>query len=456
MSQKVQKIRGTDFPKTTVSRIKSKNPHSITDEIYNETGKLAYVIAKAKQRISKENYEIFEKYNECLVLDGLSGNTRHRDLTMFLLLTKFVPCEWKDIDELNLRKMVTHIMVNHAKNGQETSYTGAMKKMLKAIVRFIHTGNRNLVKHKGELEMLHFIIIKKPSDTLTREDLPTKDESDRILKVCADSTRDKAMLSVQMEAGTRIGELLYLNIKNFVIDKYGGLIKVKGKTGTRSIRIVTCVPYVTRWLNDHPDGDNMEAPLWVYMSNEGYIGNRITYAGFNKILKKRVRQAKVTKNIYSHLFRHAEVTRLASVLTEPESRMRHGWGKKSDMPSKYAHLNQEDLDDKILQNLGIKKTEVQEETMKQCTYCKISFPLEVRFCNVCSRPIDINDALGMEKESQEDTKAMMYQMIRLEKAKESKSKRGEKMKQELQDQQKELQMLKDIVNNMVNKMSKAE
>ena len=60
MSQKVQKIRGTDFPKTTVSRIKSKNPASISDEIYNESGKLAYVIAKAKQRISKEYLQSLE------------------------------------------------------------------------------------------------------------------------------------------------------------------------------------------------------------------------------------------------------------------------------------------------------------------------------------------------------------------------------------------------------------
>jgi len=62
VSQKVEKIRGTDFPKATVRRIKSKNPTSISDEIYNESWKLAYVIAKAKQRISKENYEIFKKY----------------------------------------------------------------------------------------------------------------------------------------------------------------------------------------------------------------------------------------------------------------------------------------------------------------------------------------------------------------------------------------------------------
>ena len=57
MSQKVQKIRGTDFPKTTVSRIKSKNPASISDEIYNESGKLAYVTPeyKASKKILEMN-----------------------------------------------------------------------------------------------------------------------------------------------------------------------------------------------------------------------------------------------------------------------------------------------------------------------------------------------------------------------------------------------------------------
>ena len=62
MSQKVQNIRGTTFPKTTVAR-GNKNHSSDSNEINNETGKLEYVIAKAKQRISKEDYEIFEKYN---------------------------------------------------------------------------------------------------------------------------------------------------------------------------------------------------------------------------------------------------------------------------------------------------------------------------------------------------------------------------------------------------------
>ena len=455
MNQKIQNIRGTNFPKTLVPR-GERNPDSNPDEIYNETGKLAYVIAKAKQRISKEDYKIFEKYNDQMILDGLSTNTRHRALTMFLRLTTIIHCEWKDVAEPELRKIVSHIMSKHAENGQETGYTASFKKALKSIVRFIHTGNRNLVKHVPELLMLQFIVTNQPPEKLTREDLPTKEELTKLLAVCVDSTRDKAMFAVHAEAGTRVGELLKLNIKNFVIDKYGGLLKVNGKTGIRSIRIVTSVPYVTRWLNDHPDKNNPAAPLWIYIRNENTFGNRITYAGFNKILKKRVKQARISKRMYSHLFRHAEVTQLAGVLTEAESRMRHGWGRKSTMPSKYAHMNQEELDDKILQHIGIKKTEVKEEPLKECVYCKINYPLEIKYCNICSRPLDIIDALEMEQESKDKTQAMIYELMREEKAKAAKNnyqnKRDKQLEIQMQAQETEIQMLK----NMITKMSKAE
>ncbi len=243
-----------------------------------------------------------------------------------------------------------------------------------------------------------------------------------------------------------------LNINNFVIDKYGGLIKVNGKTGIRSIRIVTSVTYVTRWLNDHPYKDNPEAPMWIGIDLSHTFGNRITYAAFYKILEKRVKQAGITKRMYSHLFRHAEVTKLAGTLTEAESRMRHGWGKKSDMPTRYAHMNQQDLDDKILQHLGIKTEEVKEEHFKECVYCKINYPVEVRFCDTCSRPLDMQDALEMEKEAEEKTQAMMYEMMRKEKAAESRKARQVRNSKVIEDQQKEIQMLK----GMITKMSKAE
>ncbi|MCA9827886.1 MAG: hypothetical protein KC444_05780 [Nitrosopumilus sp.] len=45
---------------------------------------------------------------------------------------------------------------------------------------------------------------------------------------------------------------------------------------------------------------------------------------------------------------------MANKLTESESRMRHGWEKTSLMPSKYTHLNQEDLDCKMLEIMGVR------------------------------------------------------------------------------------------------------
>lgn len=77
----------------------------------------------------------------------------------------------------------------------------------------------------GELDIIKFIKPKKIKDKLTRKDLPTDEEIQKILSVCADSTRDKAMLSVHAEAGTRVGELLGLKIKDFTIDKFGGISK---------------------------------------------------------------------------------------------------------------------------------------------------------------------------------------------------------------------------------------
>jgi integrase len=427
---------------------------SNTDEIYNQTAGIQYITKRAERELCKEDYEVWTSFADQLIIDGIAPVTQYRTLSTLVILTKKLnkfSCNWKNFEESHLRKVIANIMTQHARQGKETGYTYALKKLLKTVVRFIKTGKRTLGKHDGELPILQFITFKPLEDRLTREDLPTEEEVQKLIDVCADSPRDKAMISLQAEAGTRIGELLNLNIKDFLIDKHGGKIKADGKTGTRSVLLVKCVPYLTRWLNDHPNRNDPQAPMFINLHGRTF-GNRINYMGFRRILAKRVKQAKVSKRIHSHLFRHAEVTKLAGTLTEAESRLRHGWGRKSSMPSKYAHLNQEDLDSKILETYGIKKAEVKQEQLKECVYCKITYPDEIRFCNVCSKPLDINDALEMEKEAQEETQAMVYEMMRKEKAADSRKLRQIKNSKTIEDQQKEIEMLKE----MVTKMAKAE
>jgi len=404
-------------------------------------------LQKQEEKLSSKNLQLLYDYNDDMIINSMAENTRYKNLTHYGLLTKMLQKDWADVTEKDIRELVSHIMIKHGENGKETGYTFGLKISIKSIVRFIKLGARNKPED-GELPMIKFIKPKKSKDKLTREDLPTDEEVQKILSACADSSRDKAMLSVHAEAGTRVGELLGLKIKDFTIDKFGGTIKVDGKTGVRPIRIVKSVPYLTKWLNDHPNKDNHDSPLWVYISLSDTFGQPINYAGFNNILHKRLRHAGITKRIYSHLFRHKEITDLANRLTESESRMRHGWEKNSLMPARYSHLNQDDLDEKMLGIMGVKTPKEEKESLQECAYCNIRYPIETRFCDNCSRPLNIVDALEMEKEQEDRTKALVMEMLRQEHSNKSKKLVTQQLEEENRAKQKEIEDLKKLLSQV--------
>jgi len=417
------------------------------EAIYNHEQKILQFIENQRNCLSEKNLQLFLKYNEDMIVHSLSDSTRFRCLNHFRLLTNILQKDWIDVTESDLRTLVAILMTKHGKNGKESGYSRIIKISLKAIVRFVKLGTRNKPEDE-ELTMIKFIKIKKVEDKLTREDLPTDKELQKILAVCADSSRDKAMISVHAEAGTRINEVLAMKIKDFTLDKFGGIIKVDGKTGVRPIRIVKSVPYLTKWLNDHPYQNDLENPLWVYIRNSDSFGKPMNYAGFNAILQKRVRQAGISKRISSHLFRHKEITDLANRLTESESRMRHGWEKNSLMPARYSHLNQDDLDEKMLGIMGVKAQKEQKESLQECVYCNIRYSIETRFCDNCSRPLNITDALEMEKEQEERTKSLILETLRQEHSNNSKILVNKKLEEENIAKQKEIEHLRILLEKL--------
>ena len=93
------------------------------------------------------------------------------------------------------------------------------------------------------------------------------------------------------------------------------------------------------------------------------------------------------------MFRHAEITKRAGQLTEAQARIRYGWGKSSNMPSRYTHLNDKDVDDKMLQIMGVKKKEVEEETsIIECQYCHVKYSKDTLYCETCAKPLDVVEA----------------------------------------------------------------
>mgnify|MGYP000028704536 CR=1 FL=1 len=431
----------------------SNTTEALSENVHRHSKWLVKQRLSAEKRLTPKMFEMFKKYDNNLVMSSVSNSTRHTNLVRFIkIVTEYKIVDLETITEEQVKTIVVDIMTEHGSNGQESWYSLDSKKQLKHMIRFAKTGSREKPL-TGELPELLCIRSRTPKDKLAREDLPTDDECKELLRSCGDSPMDKAMFAVHMESGTRIKELLSLQIKHVVIDEYGAIISVDGKTGARKIRIVSSVPYLVKWINSHPYRDDRNHALFISTHNITFMGCSLSYHAFQARLKKYCKLAGIDKRVYSHIFRHKEITDLAGKLTEAESRIRHGWSKDSPMPSRYTHMNNQDVDNKMLEIFGVKKQAVEEEPkFIECHFCNIKHPVDTKYCEACAKPLDVVEAERMQRQQKEETQAMVYELMRKEKSKGSLDKRGENLEKQVETQQAEIQSLKD----MITKMSKTE
>lgn len=137
-------------------------------------------LQKQETKLSSKNLQLLYNYNDDMIIASMADNTRYKNLTHYGLLTKMLQKDWADVTEKDIRELVSQIMIKHGENGKETGYTSGLKISIKSIVRFVKLGSRNKPED-GELPMIKFINPKNPKDKLTREDLPTDEESKKFL-----------------------------------------------------------------------------------------------------------------------------------------------------------------------------------------------------------------------------------------------------------------------------------
>ena len=102
----------------------------------------------------------------------------------------------------------------------------------------------------------------------------------------------------------------------------------------------------------------------------------------------------------------------------------------------------------MLEIMGVKTQKQKEDELRECVYCKIRYPIETRFCDNCSRPLDEADALQMQKEQEERTRALIMETLRQEHSYKSKSIQSNKMRDTIDEKTKEIQELKKLVQRL--------
>ena len=392
-------------------------PLEITSKIRISSSKYSATKSKLEALLSKRDLKVLSGFDESMTNDGLKASRKAKLLDSILALTKLLEGqEWKSLDIDGMNSLVTKLMNKYSIDGAETNTTSDHKKTLQQWFRFLKTGYRTSKDCEMELGFKHpketrRIRINKVDDSVTFEDLVTREEKNKLMKVC-DNFRDKAIIDIVDDSGLRPHELLELQIKNIKQDKYGFvlLIKKTSKTGAREVRIVESSTTLAEWLNVHPSGHDIEAPLFVNIGNTNY-GKAYTYASANKMLKLLCKKAEIRPlNLY--LFRHTETTRRMDSLNEYDNKLRHGHTKNSTAHQKYIHPTAKNADKRFLKGYGL-EPEIEESILPIiCKSCKRPNSQDRDVC-YCGRALSIEAAVKMDKQDNDKFAAMENTMEKL-------------------------------------------
>lgn len=217
-----------------------------------------------------------------------------------------------------------------------------------------------------------------------------------MIEACLNA-RDKALIATAWDAGPRSGELQALTVGDVSDHKHGLQITVDGKTGQRSVPLITSVPYVNKWLDAHPRRGERGAPLWCSLTS----GEALSYQMFRKIPREAAGRAGVDKPVTLTNFRKSSASHLASQgVNQAVLEDHHGWTRGSKAAARYIAVFGEASDREIARAHGVDvESEEPEPTAGvECPRCGRVTPREDAFCAWCHQALEPGAVAEIERE----------------------------------------------------------
>ncbi|MDW8034547.1 MAG: site-specific integrase [Nitrososphaerota archaeon] len=361
----------------------------MVDQIHNFNERLERLeeAIRTEHSLSKGNKKLLLDFANYLLAQGISKGRVVKYLNHLKRISGLIEKELDKVGREDLIKIIREIQKNEEySEWTKHDYKVTLKKFYKWLKG----------EQEGKIFTDWFKVTVKNNNKKLPEELLTPTDIEK-LSSAATNLRDRAFVLALYESGARIGEFLPIKIKQLEFDNYGALLTIHGKTGSRKIRMITCVPALIQWLNSHPYKDDKEAYVWVkFRANSG--NGLITYAEACKVLRELAMKAGIKKPVNPHHFRHSRATELAKHLTEAQLCEYMGWVQGSDEASTYVHLSQRDIESAILKLHGIKTEEEEGLRFKPivCARCKKENSPGSKFCSFCGLALDIKTAIEVD------------------------------------------------------------
>jgi integrase/recombinase XerD len=179
------------------------------------------------------------------------------------------------------------------------------------------------------------------------------------------------------DLSARPHEILNLKIKDIVFKNANGYqyaeVLVNGKTGSRHIPLIQCIPYIKDWLSNHPSRNNPKSPLFVSLGRNTMGRKQLTINGLYQIYKyykqeffpklledptisnedKEKIKTLLTKPFNPYIRRHSALTEKSMKLKSSILNQHAGWTMSSNMAQKYIHYFGNESSESLLEAYGI-------------------------------------------------------------------------------------------------------
>lgn len=230
-------------------------------------------------------------------------------------------------------------------------------------------------------------------------------EVERILGYFSGDRRMQAFLSLIYFGLARPQEILFCRIRDFEdMGGYGRLhITEHGKEGTKFIELFDAFPYISDWLNEHPNKSDPNAWIFVNYSRVGSC-ERLSPDAIRFKLRRACKGLGIDKPITAYSFKRVGVTHLRLAGT-PDVTIQHraGWTSTKQIRT-YDQSGQSDSFKAEAVKRGFITAEqggVALLTIRKCIFCGFdNKPTDV-YCGRCKRSLDREKAIAELQETAE-------------------------------------------------------
>lgn len=359
-----------EYEKRTIQSINTWETHKENKDIVKSFQNSLYANGRKTARVSKLTTEI--KWL-CDQINTPITYIKHKDAEEIIIKIRQKP-EWRDETKKDYIRLLKQFFKWYEDEDPRLTHKNLN----------IREEARKLYKYLDKHKITNGESAPKP---LEETDIITEDDADKLIQACKNSM-EKAVICTLHSTGIRLGELLNIRIKDVQIKENHGLIKVSGKTGTRKVPILKPIPYLLKWLEEHPYKDNPNALLWISKANKFY-GKPLISQGITKVIKRAVHNTGLKKKHNPHWFRHSRATIWSMDYTEALLCKLMGWVIGSKQSQTYIHLNPRDVENNFLQQNGIiQKTKDQAPKQQKCL-CGTINEASAQYCFKCGKPLSV-------------------------------------------------------------------